>query len=119
MGLNKLDFAIIALYLIGITFSGFSGECIRTGKALRCDDSETDSRVEAAICRRLGVRFSWPHPSNASVRSSDWSRFSLRSPLLLTRANLAILERLAQTVRLTVSQAQLYQRSFRPACGNP
>jgi hypothetical protein len=33
--------------------------------------------------------------------------------------DLAIPERLAQTVLLTVSQAQLYQRSFRPACGNP
>jgi hypothetical protein len=29
---------------------------------------------------------SWPHPSTTSVRSSDWSRFSLRRPLLLTRA---------------------------------
>jgi GAF domain-containing protein len=33
--------------------------------------------------------------------------------------DLAILERLAQTVLLTVSQAQLYQRSFRPALWQP
>ncbi|MBV8891236.1 MAG: GAF domain-containing protein [Acidobacteria bacterium] len=36
--------------------SGLSGECIRTGKALRCDDSERDARVDVTSCRRLGVR---------------------------------------------------------------
>ena len=36
--------------------SGFSGECIRTGKLLRCDDTETDSRVDREICRVLGIR---------------------------------------------------------------
>lgn len=36
--------------------SGFSGECVRRGKTLRCDDSETDSRVDVVSCRRLGIR---------------------------------------------------------------
>jgi hypothetical protein len=36
--------------------SGFSGECIRTGKLLRCDDTETDSRVDRETCRVLGIR---------------------------------------------------------------
>jgi putative methionine-R-sulfoxide reductase with GAF domain len=36
--------------------SGFSGECIRTGKPLRCDDTETDSRVDKESCRVLGIR---------------------------------------------------------------
>lgn len=36
--------------------SGFSGECIRTGKLLRCDDTETDSRVDRETCRALGIR---------------------------------------------------------------
>ena len=36
--------------------SGFSGECIRTGKLLRSDDTETDSRVDREICRVLGIR---------------------------------------------------------------
>lgn len=38
------------------TTSGFSGECVSTGQALRCDDSETDHRVDAVTCRQLGVR---------------------------------------------------------------
>jgi hypothetical protein len=36
--------------------SGFSAECIRTGRSLRCDDSETDDRVDRGGCRALGIR---------------------------------------------------------------
>jgi putative methionine-R-sulfoxide reductase with GAF domain len=36
--------------------SGFSGECVRSGILLRCDDSETDPRVDRESCRALGIR---------------------------------------------------------------
>ena len=36
--------------------SGFSGECVRTGQLLRCDDSETDPFVDRESCRLLGIR---------------------------------------------------------------
>ena len=36
--------------------AGFSGTCFRTGRIARCDDSEKDSRVNVAACRRLGTR---------------------------------------------------------------
>lgn len=36
--------------------SGFSGECVRTGKLLRCEDSETDNVVDRESCRALGIR---------------------------------------------------------------
>jgi TonB family protein len=36
--------------------SGISGECLRTGRVLRCDDTEVDKRVDAEVCRRLGIR---------------------------------------------------------------
>jgi TonB family protein len=36
--------------------SGISGQCFRTGAALRCDDTATDPRVDADACRRLGLR---------------------------------------------------------------
>lgn len=35
--------------------SGFSAECVRTGKSLRCDDARHDYRTDASVCRRLGV----------------------------------------------------------------
>jgi len=35
--------------------SGISGECLRTGKMLRCNDTQTDYRVDPEVCRGLGV----------------------------------------------------------------
>src|SRR5579864_3777256 len=36
--------------------SGLSGACVKSKQWQRCDDSETDARVDAEICRGLGVR---------------------------------------------------------------
>src|SRR5271155_3271874 len=36
--------------------SAFSGACFRTAQIIRCDDTETDDRVNLAACRRLGAR---------------------------------------------------------------
>ena len=36
--------------------SGFSGECVRTGKLLRSNDTEADERVDRQSCRALGIR---------------------------------------------------------------
>jgi N-acetylmuramoyl-L-alanine amidase len=36
--------------------SGFSGECLVSGRIVRCDDTDTDPRVNLEACRRLGVR---------------------------------------------------------------
>jgi len=36
--------------------AGFSAECLRVGTLQRCDDTETDPRVDAMACRLLSVR---------------------------------------------------------------
>jgi putative methionine-R-sulfoxide reductase with GAF domain len=36
--------------------SGFSGECVRTGKLQRCDDAETNPLADRQSCRALGIR---------------------------------------------------------------
>src|SRR5580704_191304 len=36
--------------------SGFSGECLVSGRIVRCDDADADPRVNLQACRRLGVR---------------------------------------------------------------
>ena len=36
--------------------SGFSGECLVSGRIVRCDDVDIDPRVNLQACRRLGVR---------------------------------------------------------------
>jgi hypothetical protein len=44
---------------IGARFSlgaGFSGECVRSGAPLCCDDVASDERVDRQACRALGIR---------------------------------------------------------------
>lgn len=38
------------------TDTGISAECVRTGEVLVCGDAESDTHVDRATCRRLGVR---------------------------------------------------------------
>ena len=38
------------------TDSGLSAECVRTGEVLLCNDADSNSKVDAASCRRMGVR---------------------------------------------------------------
>ena len=36
--------------------SGISGECLRTGVIMRCDDASRDLHVDAEVCRLLGLQ---------------------------------------------------------------
>src|SRR5450432_1407778 len=36
--------------------AGFSGQCVTAAVTLKCDDSESDSRVDRESCGRLGIR---------------------------------------------------------------
>jgi TonB family protein len=36
--------------------SGISGECLRTGVTMRCDDASRDFHVDAEVCRELGLQ---------------------------------------------------------------
>jgi GAF domain-containing protein len=85
--------------------SGFSGECIRTGKALRCDDSEIDSRVEAATCRRLGIRSIVAAPIRYEREVVGLMEVFSPQSFAFDEGDLAVLERLAQTALLMLSQA--------------
>ena len=42
---------------------GLSGECVRSGLLVSCEDTENDSRVDPEVCRALASARSWPLPS--------------------------------------------------------
>ncbi len=91
--------------------SGFSGECVRTGKALRCDDCETDSRVAAETCRHLRIRSIAAAPIRYERDVVGLVEVFSPDPFAFDEGDLAVLERLAQTAILMVSQAQLLNRA--------
>lgn len=91
--------------------SGFSGQCIRTGRALRCDDAFTDSRVASDICRKLGIRSIAAAPIRYERNVVGLVEVFSPHTFAFDEGDLAILERLAQTALLMVSQSQVFRRS--------
>jgi GAF domain/PilZ domain len=91
--------------------SGFSGECVRTGKARRGDDTETDSRVAAETCRRLRIRSIAGAPIRYEREVVGLIEVFSPDCFAFDEGDLAVLERLAQTAILMISQAQLLNRT--------
>ncbi|MGD0759494.1 MAG: GAF domain-containing protein [Candidatus Sulfotelmatobacter sp.] len=86
--------------------SGFSGECVRTGKSLRCDDAEADARVDHASCRALGIRSILAAP----VRVGGGRVIGLieafsPQPNTFSESDTVVLQRLADAVLIAVNRA--------------
>ncbi len=92
--------------------SGFSGECVRTGQLLHCEDSETDSRVDRETCNSLGVRSMIAAP--VRVDGLILGILEVFSPQahIFTESDKDILRRLSETV------SQVVVRSVLPASGS-
>ena len=86
--------------------SGFTGECVRGGSALRCDNTESDLRVDAETCRHLKIRSIAAAPIRYERDVVGLVEVFSPQTFAFDEGDLAILERLAQTVLLTVSQTQ-------------
>lgn len=92
--------------------SGFSGACLRAGRALRCDDAENDPRVVAEICSRLGIRSIAAAPIRYERDVVGLIEVFSPHTFAFDEGDLAILERLAQTALLMVSQSQQLKRDI-------
>jgi TPR repeat protein/putative methionine-R-sulfoxide reductase with GAF domain len=72
--------------------SGFSGECARSARLLRCDDSECDERVDRESCNLLGIRSMVAVPLMSQERvtallevcSPDPNNFSANDEMVLS-----------------------------------
>ncbi len=90
--------------------SGFTGECVRGGRALRCDDSEADPRADAEACRLLGIRSILAAPVLYERDLVGLLEVFATNPFAFDDGDLAVVERLAQTVVLTLSRAQVFRQ---------
>jgi putative methionine-R-sulfoxide reductase with GAF domain len=84
--------------------SGLSGECVRSGKTLRCDDAETDLRVDSESCLRLGIRSVLAAPIQYDRETVGLIEVFSSQTFAFDEGDVAVLERLAQTVLLAMSQ---------------
>ena len=87
--------------------AGFSGECIRRGKALRCDDAEVDTRVDLDSCRRLGVRSLLAAPIQYERETVGLLEVLSKQSFAFDEGDVAVVERLAQTVLLAMRQSTI------------
>lgn len=85
--------------------SGFSGECVKSGKLLRCDDSETDARVDRESCRTLGIRSILAAPLRAGEKTIGILEAFSPQPNSFTDNDGRVLERLAESVLAAVNRA--------------
>jgi len=85
--------------------SGLSGECVRTGKALRCDDAETDPRVDAETCRLLGIRSVVAGPIQYEREIVGLLEVFSGHSFAFDEGDVAVIESLAQTVLRTLRHA--------------
>jgi hypothetical protein len=95
--------------------SGFSGECIRTARALYCKDSETDPRVDREICRELGVRSIAALPIATANRVAGLIEVFSPKPNAFGSETRLILQNLADTVPPAINRAAralLQERSY-------
>jgi N-acetylmuramoyl-L-alanine amidase len=114
--------------------SGFSGACLSSGQVIRCDDSETDSRVNAESCRALGTRSMVAVPLSAkqtniglveafSTEPYGFNDSDVRSLTLLAELILAALrpeeeDRLAEISRRVVARATVTESALVPVEGD-
>src|SRR5580692_8351983 len=85
--------------------SGFSGECVRAGKPLRCDDAETDDRVDRASCRALGIRSILAAPVRVVGRVIGLIEVFSPQPNAFSEHDAIVLQRLADAVLVAVNRA--------------
>jgi len=92
--------------------SGLTGESVRTRQVLRCDDAETDSRVNRESCRALGIKSVMVVPL---IREEEvigvFELFADRANAFEER-DITALERLAEMVQTGLEHADAGRRAL-------
>ncbi len=82
--------------------SGFSGECVKLGRLLRCDDSETDPLVDRESCRLLGIRSMIAIPIRANGGVTGLLEVFSPTPKAFSDNDNIVVRRLAETTASAV-----------------
>jgi hypothetical protein len=85
--------------------SGFSGECVKSGTLLRCDDTELDPRVDPESCRALGIRSILAAPVRVGEKTIGLLEVFSAQPNTFSDTDSEVLQRLAQTVLAAINRA--------------
>jgi TonB family protein len=82
----------------------FTGLCIQTGKELRCDDCETDTRVDTAAIRALGIRSMVVTPIREENRVVGVLAAFAPTPHAFTITHVAVLKTMADQISVLLQK---------------
>ena len=88
---------------------GLSGESVRTCQALRCDDTETDPRVNREGCRQLGIASVVVMPIVMEQQVLGVFELFSGKPHAFEERDLSALQRLSEMVETAVRHAMAAQ----------
>jgi len=91
--------------------SGFSGECVLTGKLLLCADTESDRRVDRDSCRMLGIRSILAAPVRLGGKVIGILEMFSSIPNCFTEQDTIIGQHLAETVLAAINRVERKQNS--------
>ncbi|MGH9504299.1 MAG: GAF domain-containing protein [Terriglobales bacterium] len=94
--------------------SGFSGECVRTGRSLRCDDSDTDDRVDREGCRTLGIRSMVAVPIRPGSKVAGLLEVFSPQPYAFNANDISALQHLTGSILSTLVPATAARPSTAP-----
>ena len=80
---------------------GLSGECVRSGLLVSCEDTENDPRVDPEICRALGIGSLMAAPIVSDFRVVGLLEIFSPHPRAFTKAHEAVLDRLVEMIPKT------------------
>lgn len=92
-----------------------SGECVRTGKILVSEDTETDPRVDLAACRRVHARSMVVVPLVEGNRTQGVLKVTSDQPHGFTEDDVGLLEHLAQFIAKALARASVMEEKARAA----
>lgn len=88
--------------------SSLSGHCVRTGETLRCDDSESDERVDRQACRLVGLRSMIVMPLTHNQVTVGVLKAMSAQPARFQEAELSLLGLLSELVAAAMFFATKY-----------
>jgi GAF domain-containing protein len=99
------------------TDSGLSAECVRTGEVLLCDDADSNPRVDAASCRRMGVRSILVAPLRHFRRTLGVFEVLSSTPHAFDNNDVATMQFLSGMMVATISRLSTLQPARQAASG--
>jgi diguanylate cyclase (GGDEF)-like protein len=92
-----------------------SGECVRTGKLLIAEDTETDPRVDREACRRVNARSMVVVPLIDGSHTQGVLKVTSDQPCAFTEDDVDLLEQLAQFIAKALARATVMDEKARAA----